>query len=253
MTEETNQIDMADADEQYVLEKKELGLSYILDPADFQPLFDTYLGMLDKSVSDRHEWRAIRQPSVFIHFNNAPHILNKVGGIGKQVEFEITYLGVSDKVLALSLVPIASYHQVMDGEGNAVLQTDSRLRYWSKNEIPVLVLATRDGGKPIDANYLEQWTPIAPSVEKRRFIARVSAKHEISIELVSKKEAKARQEAESTNHSTAPRKRHSDPFNNLRTGYGHKSQPDNRESRSLYGDEGARKGGTRNAFGYSLG
>jgi hypothetical protein len=253
MTEETNHVDMADADEQYVVEKKVFGLSYVLDPVDFQPLFDTYLGLMDKSVSDRHDWRTMRQPSVFIHFNNAPHILNKVGGIGKQVEFEITHLGVSDKVLALRLVPIASYHQVMDGEGDTVLQTDSRLRYWSKNEIPVLVVATRDGGKPIDANYLERWTPITSSVENRRFIARVSAKQEISIELVSKKEEKAKQEAEYIGHSTAPRKRHSDPFTNFRTGHGHKTQPDNRESRSVYGGDGARKGGTRNAFGYSLG
>lgn len=245
MLEETNKTDMADDPDEYVLEKQVFNLGYAVESADFERLFETYFNQsMEESPSDRHEWRRIRQPSVFIHFNVAPHILNRVGGYGKQVEFEITHLGISDKVLALSLTPTASFHQTIDESGNTVLQKDSRLRYWSKNEIPVLVLATRNGGKPIDANYLKTWTAIPPSIENRRFLGRVAAKQEISIKQVSKEEAKVRKEAEQA-QNTPPHKRHSPRMGRV------KPEGENRNSvphgRSVYGERS-----TRNAFGYSL-
>ena len=254
MIDETNKADMADEEDQYVLAKKVYSLGYAVADEDFQRLFDTCLGLSDSS---RHDWRTIRQPSVFIHFKPLPHTLNKVGGYGKQVEFEITHFGASDKVLALSLTPIASYHEVMDGHGDMILQKDSRLRYWSKNDIPVLVLATRNGGKPIDANYLNEWTPMPQSVENRRFIARVAAKQELSIERVSKAEARAREEERlaAENMASTPWKRHSGHFNSHGNSHGsHGGRSGHSENRhggkSVYGS-GASRGG-RNAFGYSL-
>ena len=99
---------------------------------------------------ERHEWRVIRQPSVFIYFNASPQILSKVGGPDKRVEFEVTHLGVSEKVFALRFAPVTSFHQVVNGKGEKVSRPDSHTRFWSKNDVPVLV---RDGGKPVDANY----------------------------------------------------------------------------------------------------
>lgn len=256
MVEETNQVDMKDETDEYVLEKKVYNLGYQLEQGDFRRLYDTYLPLSTaKSPSDKHEWRTVRQPSVFIHFNALPHILNKVGGIGKQVEFEVTHLGVSDKVLALSLTPIASYHEVMNGKGELIQRADSRIQYWSKNEIPVLVLATRDGGKPIDANSLQEWTVIPKSVENRRFVARVATRQEISLERVSKNIARTKEEPITQTSDRSPRRRSFNQYyerNGAPRGERRVSSGTTTGGRSIYGSESS-KGSTRNAFGYSLG
>jgi hypothetical protein len=254
MVDETNEADMPDDPNTFVLEKKVFNVSYVVASEDVEILFNAYLPMMNDKLSDRHEWRQIRQPSVFIHYNAFPPVLNKVGGIGKQVEFEITHLGVSDKVLALSLMPVASFHEVLNDTGEKILQQDSRTRYWSRNEVPVLVLATRDGGKPIDANHLQQWRAISKSIEHRRFIAKVTAKLEIDVIQVSKAEARARKEAaaRSQEKSSAPRKRHSGQYNDLHEGRrnSHAGNETGEGNHSVYGNSRGR--GARNAFGYSL-
>lgn len=259
MIEETNEIDLVHKKEQYSLERKLFSLGYLLEQHDFQKLFDTYLPVsMDHSPSEREDWRTLRQPSVFIHFKADSHILNKVGGIGKRVEFEATHLGVSDKVLALSIVPIASYHEVMDGKGEIIFKSDSYTRYWSKNNVPVLVLATRNGGKPIDANHLDQWALIPKSVENRRFTTRVAVRQELSMIVVPKAEKKAQEStAERNDMSTSPRRRASHDSNNYSKGHGDgRTAPNmssrNRRGSSEYGRGGSRRSNTRNAFGYSL-
>lgn len=250
MMEETNAADMVDEDDLYVLEKKVFNLGYQVEQDDFEKLFDTFSPLdRDQSVSVQHEWRPIRQPSVFIHFSAQPYVLNKVGGIGKPVEFEVTHVGSSNKVLALSLKPVASYHEVMDTNRDKVLKPDNHTRYWSKNDIPVLVLATRDGGKPVDANFLDNWKPIPESVEYRRFIARVSLKQEVSIERISKAEAQIRETALQGTNRTDTTKTHSHRSYNPRGRGG----IENRGGRLVNVNQGSRANVTRNAFGYSLG
>ena len=254
MVEETNEADMADELEEYVLEKKVFNLGYMVQPDDFQRLFDTYLALsMAKTPSDRHEWRNIRQPSVFIHFNALPHILNKVGGIGKQVEFEVTHLGVSDKVLALGLAPIASYHEVMNAKGEMIKKPDSRIRYWSKNDVPVLVLATRNGGKPVDANHLEEWTVIPKSIENRRFMTRVATKQEISLERVPKG---VKDVIPSPTNDRSPRRRSFHQYYERKGASTRERTASSTSSKTVggshYGVESSR-GSTRNGFGYSLG
>jgi HAD domain family 1 in Swiss Army Knife RNA repair proteins len=248
MVDETNKLDMVDHDTRYVLDKRTLGLAYAVQQDDFQRLFDTYFLLTTERVpSSKDEWRPLRQPSVFIHFNPAQHIVQKVGGIGKHVEFEVTHLGVSDKVIALSLRPTASFHHITDDHGERVLKPDSRLRFWSKNEIPVLVLATKDGGRPVDANYLQEWMGIPKSFENRRFMTKVTAKQEISIEKVSRTEAKARYVREQTASAEVARKIHTHP--SPRMG---RSVP-SAGGRHYTGENTKRSTGSRNAFGYSLG
>ena len=260
MMEEMNEIDMANAKDQYVLEKKIFSLGYAVKEEDFQTLLDTYLALhMENHSMERHEWRLMRQPSVFIYFNTSPQIMSKVGGLGKQVEFEVTHLSVSDKVLALSLVPITSFHEVMNRNGEKVSRPDPHTRFWSKNDIPVLVLATRAGGKPVDANYLETWTAVPETIELRRFMTRVAAKQEINLARISKKEAKAREKQAAQVHDS-PRKRFSPNHTNQNYGgyrgghgRGHIS-PRGRGGRKLSGGvEGIRSNAPRNAFGYSLG
>lgn len=259
MMEEMNEIDMADEREQYVMEKKVFSLGYVLEDEDYQTLFETYLSLHSETHSlDRHEWRAIRQPSVFIYFNASPQILSKVGGLGKQVEFEVTHLGVSDKVFALSLAPVASFHQVLSGKGETILRPDSHTRFWSKNDVPMLVLATRHGGKPVDANYLDTWTSVPDAIGPKRFTTRVAMKQEINMERVSKKEAKAREEHAQLVQD-GHRKRFSPHHANQNHGSyrggrgGSHSSPRGGRGRPVYGGvESTRSRATRNAFGYSL-
>ena len=218
MMEEMNEVDMADEKDQYVMEKKVFSLGYAIEEQDFRTLFDTYLALhMENHSMERHEWRVIRQPSVFIYFNASPQILSKVGGLDKQVEFEVTHLGVSEKVFALRLAPVTSFHQVVNGKGEKVSRPDSHTRFWSKNDVPVLVLATRDGGKPVDANYLEKWTDVPDTIEPRRFTTKVAARQEIRLEQVSKKEAKVRAE-QAAHVQNLPRKRFSPQHTNQNNG-----------------------------------
>src|SRR6202021_79194 len=153
---------------------------------DFQTLFETYFPLAtDDKGTTRDEWRTPRQPSIFIHFQFNQSIIEKVGGIGRQVEFEITSIGTSHKITAVQLKPISSYRRITDDRGHSILEKDSYIKFWSRNQVPMLVLATRKGGRPIDANYLQNWREVPKSIENRRFMARVTLKQEI--QLVSKR------------------------------------------------------------------
>ena len=258
MVEETNEADMADEDGQYVLDKRVFGLAYnLLDSDHHSRLFDTYFPISNEKLpSTRNDWHLLRQPSVFIHFNAAAHIIHKVGGIGKHVEFEITHLGVSNKVFALSLAPVVSYHEVVDENGETILRRDHRTRFYSKNEIPVLVLATRDGGKPVDANHLREWIAIPKDFENKRFMARVTAKQEISIERVSKAEARERQIREEQEAAKAREISNGKKYPRGSPRTGRMMPSDHKKAGSnisMHGGEYTRNGGQRNAFGYSLG
>ena len=258
MMEEMNEIDMADEKDQYVLEKKVFSLGYVIEEEVFQNFFETYLALhMETHSMDRHEWRVMRQPSVFIYFNASPQILSKVGGLGKQVEFEVTHVGVSDKVFALNLAPVASFHQVLNGKGEKVSRPDSHTRFWSKNDVPVLVLATRDGGRPVDANYLKKWTAVPNTIEPKRFMTRVAAKQEIDMQRVSKKETKTR-ENQTQLAQDIQWKRYSPHHSNQNNGsyrggrgVSH-SSPRGGRGRPMYGVDSTRSNTPRNAFGYSL-
>jgi len=256
MLTELNAIDLADEPDQWVMQKKVFGVGYAVRNEDFEKLFETYLSLIkDDKLADRHEWRNIRQPSVFVHFNAQPHILNKVGGVGKLVEFEITHFAASTKVFALSLAPVASFREITSKDGATVMVNDSKTRFWTKNDVPVLVLATRDGGKPVDANYLQQWTTVPPSVENRRFRARVALKQEIAMELIPRAEAEEREKAvlfeKETSRTVSHRhsRENSDPRSSVRYKKDSPSKTGN-AGHSVYGSK--QGGGSRNAFGYSL-
>jgi hypothetical protein len=255
MVEETNAADMADEDEEYVMDKKVFSLGYQLGDDDFQRIFDTYMALSrdTEATADPPEWRPMRQPSVFIYFNAMPNILERVGGIGKQVEFEITHLGMSDKALAVALSPIASYHEVTTSKSGTRLKPDSRVRFWSKNELPVLVLATKDGGKPTDANFIDNWMAVPDSVEYKRFRGTVGLRQEISIERISKVDARARQEwtTPSPRQSSFPSvKEHANGQTSERGG--HRNGGNSGRRGDAYTGYGRGQNSSRNAFGYSL-
>jgi HAD domain family 1 in Swiss Army Knife RNA repair proteins len=254
MVEETNAADMADEDEEYVMEKKVFSLGYQLANDDSQRIFDTYMALSrdSEAVADPQEWRPIRQPSVFIYFKALPHILDRTGPIGKHVDFEITHLGISNKALALALSPVASYHETRTSKGETRLRPDSKVRFWSKNELPVLVLATKDGGKPVDANFINDWMAVPDSVELRRFRTTIGLQQQISIERMSNVDARAQQEwsAPSPGQSSFPSVReHSNGQTSERGG--HRSGGGGRRGRGYTG-YGRGQNSSRNAFGYEL-
>ena len=246
MVDETNAADMAEEDEEYVLDKKVFSLGYQLDDDDFKRIFDTYMALATEpqATTDSRDWRPIRQSSVFIYFNALPHILDRVGGIGKQVDFEITHFGVSNKAMALALSPVASYHEVTTSRGETKLKPDSRMRFWTKNELPVLVLATKDGGKPTDANFIDNWMAIPESIKRRNFRATVALRQEITIERISKENASERKELT----PESPRKRNSFPPLKERTS----GQTSSRAYGARQPEYGRGQNNPRNAFGYSL-
>jgi HAD domain family 1 in Swiss Army Knife RNA repair proteins len=179
MIEETNVADMQDTGEEYGLERRVFNVGYRIDDDVFARLYKTYLEMsTEQLASERGEWRKLRNPSIFIHFNSTPYVLDKVGGVGKQVGFKITHFAVSETILAIRVVPFKSYYQCTDRHGQTVSRPDARTKFWTKNRIPVLVLATRNGGRPSDANNIQDWTPVSESLE---FIGEVAVKQELSI------------------------------------------------------------------------
>lgn len=75
-----------------------------------------------------------------------PKILEKVGGIGKKVKWEVTGIGVfEDKVWAASVKPVP--------------ETEN---YYTETPTPLVVLALRRGARAIDANQIQTWEPIPP-------------------------------------------------------------------------------------------
>ena len=207
MMEDTNEADFKDGDQQYILERKVISMGYRLHEGIFTQLFKKYVELsVDTTTS---EWRIMRRPSVFIHYKSTPDVLNKVGGIGKKVEFKVTHYVVSDKILALQLAPLASYSQARDGNGKIVLKPDRRTTFWTKSRVPALVLATRNGGKPSDVNAVREWTTIPSSIENQQFMSQVVVNQELSIVLVSKeaarpKEGQARPRSFAFNGQTIP-------------------------------------------------
>jgi hypothetical protein len=190
MVAETNAIDMLNETGQYIIEKKIYALSYGINKEDFEKMLKTYLPFSNEKMNFEYlEWKPVCHPSIFIHFSASPYILSKVGGIGKRVEFEITHVSFTDRVIAVRLEPITSYHEVTNEDGENILREDPCTRFWTKNSVPLLVLATRNGGTVLEGNYLEDWNEIPLNTENRRFIGAVAARQEISIELVSNEEA----------------------------------------------------------------
>ncbi|KAI9775405.1 MAG: hypothetical protein M1816_005939, partial [Peltula sp. TS41687] len=75
-----------------------------------------------------------------------PKVLEKVGGIGKKVKWEVTGTGVfDDKVWAASVRPVP--------------ETE---RYYTETPAPLVVLALRRGARAIDANQIQSWEPVPP-------------------------------------------------------------------------------------------
>jgi len=73
-------------------------------------------------------------------------ILEKVGGMGNKVSWEVTGTAVFEsKIWAACVKPIPD---------NA--------KYYTENPVPMVVLALRKGAKPADAGKIQNWQPVPP-------------------------------------------------------------------------------------------
>lgn len=102
--------------------------------------------------------------NIMITPRRAPQaILNKIGGLGNQVEFEVVGIGSwQDRVWAALVRPV---------DPKAKIHTDTPK--------PMIVLAHRRGAKPIDANMIKKWQDVE---EGLRFIGKVEEKILLRIE-----------------------------------------------------------------------
>ena len=84
--------------------------------------------------------------SILITPRPAPRsILDRVGGMGKKVTWQVTGTAVfENKVWAARVEP-----------------TSSNEKYYTENPSPVVVLALRKGARPIDAGRIQNWQPVS--------------------------------------------------------------------------------------------
>lgn len=94
-------------------------------------------------------------------------ILHKVGGLGNQVEWEVIGTGCwQDRVWAALVRPV-----------------DNRVKYYTDNPKPVIVLAHRRGAKPLEANLIRKWQDVEEGPTGRlRFITKVDERMLLKIE-----------------------------------------------------------------------
>lgn len=73
-------------------------------------------------------------------------ILDKVGGFGKKLKWQITGTALlENKLWAARVAPVP--------------ETE---KFYSENPVPVIVLALRKGARPIDASRIHNWQPVPP-------------------------------------------------------------------------------------------
>ncbi|KAI9845418.1 MAG: hypothetical protein M1837_004896 [Sclerophora amabilis] len=95
-------------------------------------------------------------------------ILDKVGGIGRKLSWQVTGTGVfENKIWAATVRPIPE-----------------TAKHYTENPIPMVVLALRKTARPIDANRIQNWQPIPPdraisfdSVVGEKVLLRVEEEH----------------------------------------------------------------------------
>lgn len=75
-----------------------------------------------------------------------PHILEKVGGMGSKMKWEVTSIGSHDNsIWAAGLRPVPS-----------------TATYHTANPVPLVVLALRKGTRPIEASKISKWYSLSP-------------------------------------------------------------------------------------------
>ncbi|KAE8351254.1 hypothetical protein BDV28DRAFT_158920 [Aspergillus coremiiformis] len=118
---------------------------YLISNADSNRLISQTLNpMLPSGLADSNELKYMAN-SILITPRPAPRsILDKVGGLGKKLSWQITGTAVFEhRVWAARLTPVPATE-----------------KYYTENPHPVVVLAVRKGARPIDAGKIQNWHPV---------------------------------------------------------------------------------------------
>ncbi|PYI33644.1 hypothetical protein BP00DRAFT_391860 [Aspergillus indologenus CBS 114.80] len=118
---------------------------YLISNADSSRLIREVLTpMLPYGLADSNDLKYMAN-SILITPRPAPRsILDKVGGIGKKLSWQITGTACfENRVWAARMAPVPA-----------------TAKYYTENPQPVVVLAVRKGARPIDAGKIQSWHPV---------------------------------------------------------------------------------------------
>ncbi|OJJ33887.1 hypothetical protein ASPWEDRAFT_112407 [Aspergillus wentii DTO 134E9] len=118
---------------------------YLISKADSNRLISQLLNpILPHGLADSNDLKYMAN-NILITPRPAPKsILDKVGGIGKKLSWQVTGTAVfENRVWAARLSPIPANE-----------------KFYTENPQPVVVLAVRKGARPIDAGKIQNWHPV---------------------------------------------------------------------------------------------
>lgn len=150
-------------------------------------------------------------------------ILDKVGGIGNKVIWQITGTAVyENKIWAARVAPIPS---------NTI--------FYSENPVPIVVLALRKGARPIDAKNIQNWQPVSAD---RQFIFETVVGEKVQLRVEEEVEGEGEWESLFANKSNKRRHPQEDDGN----GRSHHPPPTGPQQGRFGGDENRRPHGNNN-------
>ncbi|KAJ5555193.1 hypothetical protein N7461_003663 [Penicillium sp. DV-2018c] len=105
---------------------------------------DLLLPLLPSGLAESNDLKFMAN-SILITPRPAPRsVMDKVGGMGKKVKWQVTGLGnLDNKIWAARVAPIPSTEP-----------------YYTENPLPIVVLAVRKGARLIDAGRIQNWHPV---------------------------------------------------------------------------------------------
>ncbi|RPB29451.1 hypothetical protein L211DRAFT_776258 [Terfezia boudieri ATCC MYA-4762] len=90
--------------------------------------------------------RTLASNIMICHRRASQAMLNKVGGIGNQIEFEVIGIGSwQDRIWAALIRPV-----------------DPKAKFHSESSKPIIVLGHKRGSKPVDAKFITKWQDVEP-------------------------------------------------------------------------------------------
>ena len=152
-------------------------------------------------------------------------ILDKVGGIGNKIIWQITGSAVyENKIWAARVAPIPS-----------------NTTFYSENPVPIVVLALRKGARPIDAKNIQNWQPVSA---ERQFIFETVVGEKVQLRVEEEVEGEGEWESLFANKSN--KRRH--PQEDDDGGRGQNIPPTGPQQGRFGGDDNRRQHGGNNNY-----
>lgn len=133
----------------FAIKRSILFTGYLIPPEDSQRLIqDLLIPTLPDGVAEASDIKYLANSIIIKPVLTPKHvlqpILDRIGGIGKKVKWQVTGIAAfENKVWAARVAPIPSTE-----------------KYFADKTPPMVVLACRRTGRPADANQIQNWLPI---------------------------------------------------------------------------------------------